>query len=212
MKYIGRDSSGEIYDTEEKIKDYIKEMTTLADVIAYSDANEDYTLSVERKDGNGDYIRVADEYIYINTWMEYFERYVNEMYEIGDWGLDKCRVFKKLTISNANATIVKVGKPSIIRLDDVKSSVEPTVEDVFLTEEEFNFRDKYQGTFDVRGYFTGSVLIEEEVFLESLKRGYKLNTIFAHESFAQAVKNDLLFRVVFESWKNKEDNEGGNEF
>lgn len=205
MKYVGRDSAGEIYDTEEKIKDYIREETTLMDVRTYFDTSEDYTLSVERKDESGYYDRVADEDIFIKTWMEYFERYVNEMYEIGDWGLDKCRVFKKLTISNANVTIAKLGKPSIIRLDDVKGSIEPVVEDVFLTEEEFNFYDKCQGTFSVYGYFTGSVLISEESYSESLNHGYDLNTIFADEFFTQAVENDLLFRVAFESWKNKED-------
>lgn len=205
MKYIGRDSSGEIYDTEEKIKDYIREMTTLGDVREYFDNSGDYTLSVEREDRNGVYDRVIDDYIFINTWMEYFERYINDMYEIGDWGLDKCRVFKKLTISKANVTIAKLGKPSIIRLDDVKSLIEPTVEDVFLTEEEFNFYDKCQGTFDVRGYFTGSVLIDEEIFTQSLNQRYNLKTIFAHEFFAQAVENDLLFKVAFESWKNRED-------
>ena len=205
MKYIGRNSSGEIYDTEEKIKDYIREMTTLGDVREYFDNSGDYTLSVEREDRNGVYDRVIDDYIFINTWMEYFERYINEMYEIGDWGLDKCRVFKKLTISNAKATIEKLGKPSIIRLDDIGDSMELKVEDVFLTEEEFNFYDKCQGTLNVRGYFTGSVLIDEETFTQSLNQRYNLKTIFAHEFFAQAVENDLLFRVVFETWKNRED-------
>lgn len=205
MKYIGRNSSGEIYDTEEKIKDYIREMTTLGDVREYFDNSGDYTLSVEREDRNGVYDRVIDDYIFINTWMEYFERYINEMYEIGDWGLDKCRVFKKLTISNAKATIEKLGKPSIIRLDDIGDSMELTVEDVFLTEEEFDSYNKYQGTLNVRGYFTGSVLIDEETFVQSLEQRYNLKTIFAHESFAQAVENDLLFRVVFETWKNRED-------
>ena len=151
MKYIGRNSSGEIYDTEEKIKDYIREMTTLGDVREYFDNSGDYTLSVEREDRNGVYDRVIDDYIFINTWMEYFERYINEMYEIGDWGLDKCRVFKKLTISNAKATIEKLGKPSIIRLDDIGDSMELSVEDVFLTEEEFDSYNKYQGTLNVRG-------------------------------------------------------------
>lgn len=205
MKYVGRDSAGEIYDTEEKIKDYIREETTLGDVRAYFDAGGDYTLSAERKDESGYYDSVADDYIFIKTWMEYFERYINEMYEIGNWDLDKCRVFKKLTISNANVTIAKLGKPSVIRLDDVKGSIEPIVEDVFLTEEEFNFCDKCQGTFDVRGYFTGSVLIDEEDYSKSLNDGYNLNTIFASEFFMQAVENDLLFKVAFESWKNKED-------
>ena len=205
MKYIGRDSSGEIYDTEEKIKDYIREMTTLGDVREYFDNNEDYTLSTEKKDSWGNYNKVADEYIFINTWMEYFERYINDMYETGNWGLDKCRVFKKLTISNAKATIEKVGKPSIIRLNDIGDSMELTVEDVFLTEEEFDSYNKCQGTLNVRGYFTGSVLIDEETFTQSLDQRYNLKTVFAHEFFAQAVENDLLFRVVFESWKNRED-------
>ena len=83
--------------------------------------------------------------------------------------------------------------------------MELTVEDVFLTEEEFNFYDKCQGTLNVRGYFTGSVLIDEETFTQSLNQRYNLKTIFAHEFFAQAVENDLLFRVVFETWKNRED-------
>lgn len=205
MKYIGRDSSGEIYDTEEKIKDYIKEMTTLGDVREYFDNSGDYTLSVEKEDSYGEY-RIADEDFSIVTWMEYFERYINEMYEIGDWGLDKCRVFKKLTISNAKATIEKLGKPSIIRLDDIKGcSMELTVEDVFLTEKEFDSYNKCQGTLNVRGYFTGSVLIDEETFTQSLEQRYNLKAIFASEYFTQAVENDLLFRVAFETWKNRED-------
>lgn len=204
MKYVGRDSSGEIYDTEEKIKDYIREMTTLGNVREYFDNTGDYTLSVEKEDSYGEY-RIADEDFSITTWMEYFERYINEMYENGDWGLDKCRVFKKLTISNAKATIEKLGKPSIIRLDDIGDSMELTTEDVFLTEEEFNSYNKCQGTLNVRGYFTGSVLIDEETFIQSLNNRYNVKTIFAHEFFVQAVENDLLFRVVFETWKNRED-------
>lgn len=204
MKYIGRDSSGEIYDTEEKIKDYIREKTTLGDVREYFDNSGDYTLSVEKEGPYGEY-RVADEDFSITTWMEYFERYINEMYENGDWGLDKCRVFKKLTISNAKATIEKLGKPSIIRLDDIGDSMELTVEDVFLTEKEFDSYNKCQGTLNVRGYFTGSVLIDEETFTQSLDQRYNLKTVFAHEFFAQAVENDLLFRIAFETWKNRED-------
>ena len=127
------------------------------------------------------------------------------MYEIGNWCLDKCQVFKKLTISNAKATIEKVGKPSIIRLDDIGDSMELTVEDVFLTEKEFDSYNKCQGTLNIRGYFTGSVLIDEETFTQSLEQRYNLKTVFAHEFFAQAIENDLLFRVVFETWKNRED-------
>lgn len=205
MKYIGRDSSGEIYDTEEKIKDYIREMTTLGDVREYFDNSGDYTLSVEKEGPYGEY-RVADEDFSITTWMEYFERYINEIYEIGDWGLDKCRVFKKLTISNAKATIEKLGKPSIIRLDDIEGcSMELTVEDVFLTEKEFDSYNKCQGTLNVRGYFTGFVLIDEETFTQSLEQRYNLKAIFASEYFTQAVENDLLFRVAFETWRNRED-------
>ena len=192
MEYIGKDRYGNIYDTEEKIKDYIKSATSLMKVREYFDVNGDYALSMEAENAYGFY-RVADEDISIATWIEYFEKYVNEMYERGEWGLTKCRGFKKITVSNAKATIIKIGHPSVIRLDDVEDSINLIVEDVFLTEEEVESCGKCQGTLDIRGNFTGSALINEEVFIESLKET-DLKNIFSHAYF---IEDNLLYRVTF---------------
>jgi len=202
MKYIGKDGYGNIYDTKEKIKDYIKSATSLMKAREYFDNGGDYALSMEAENAYGEY-RVADEDMSIATWMEYFEKYVNEMYERGEWGLTKCRVFKKMTISNAKATIIKIGPSSVIRLDDVEDSIDLIVEDVFLTEEEVESCGKCQGTLDIRGNFTGSALINEEVFIESLKET-DLKNIFSHAYF---VEDNLLYRVAFASWKNRKTKE-----